>query len=82
MNYHYYASSVAEWRVDNDLEKLIKTMKKDRYGFIVWIVPANIEAHYQIQEYAPQVPGSIAIYQHGLPNDTIADQFGPCTCHD
>ena len=72
MNYHYFASSVAEWKVDKDLPKLIRAMKKDDFPFVVWIVPVNIEGDYEINFFAPIVDGAIMIYQHGFDSDKLS----------
>lgn len=58
---HYFASSVAEWRTGNDLEKLIKLFKKEDFPFKVWFVPLNENAGYKIESYAPLVEGRVLI---------------------
>ena len=56
---HFYASSCAEWRVSNDLDDLIKSMKRDGYQFNLFYVPVPKDAAYKIRCYAPQVPGAV-----------------------
>lgn len=63
MEHHYFASSVAEWMVDTDLEKLVKRMKTGGFSFSVYKVPKPIEAHYKIRNYEPVVEGTEPIKQ-------------------
>lgn len=55
---HFYASSIAEWRVSEKLEDLIKDMKKSEVTFGVWMVPTHKSAPYEIRGYRPQVEGT------------------------
>lgn len=55
--HHFYASSVAEWRTNKDLELLIKRMKKDGYPFNLYYVPLPDDAPYKISNYVPLVEG-------------------------
>ena len=65
-DYHYFASSVLNWTVNEDLEKCLRRQrlsdtKKESYqaaGCVVWRVPLHVDAHYSILDYAPQVEGS------------------------
>ena len=61
---HYYASSVAEWHVDNDLEKLIKFFKSEDFPFTISFVPLPIDADYEIRNYAPDVAGRVVIAKY------------------
>ena len=56
--HHFFASSAARWRVNYDLEKLIKDMKREKYPFAIWMVPGPDDTPYQINTYAPQVEGA------------------------
>jgi hypothetical protein len=52
---HYFASSVAEWRVSDDLEGLIKYFKSEDFPFVIWHIPLDIHADYKINGYVPDV---------------------------
>lgn len=58
---HFFASSIAEWKVDTDPGKLITFFKRERYDFSLWYVPVEVSAEYQINYYAPQVEGAILL---------------------
>lgn len=53
--YHYFASSVAQWRVDTDLVALLHDMAEAGYDFNVWLVHKPQNATYKIKAYAPDV---------------------------
>jgi hypothetical protein len=68
---HFYASSQFGWAVDYDLLKCLKKLERhDRstlksYGAkykrpdtVVFLVPGDINAEYQIDHYHPQVEGA------------------------
>jgi len=55
---HFFASSIAEWRVDTDPEKLISFFKRQGFDFSLWHVPVDVGVSYQIEFYAPQVEGA------------------------
>lgn len=60
MEFHFYASSVGEWQVSNDLGDLIARMKKHGLNFAIWKVPGNkLSATYEIKNYAPMVEGKV-----------------------
>ena len=61
--YHYFASSVAEWKVDTDLRDLIKWMERSSYPYTIYFVPVDIEENYPIKYYTPQVEGVFCIGQ-------------------
>ena len=56
---HFFAASMREWRVDQDIERLIRRMKKDKYAFSLWYVPTAIEQDYDIERFTPQVHGAV-----------------------
>jgi len=56
--YHFYASSIGQWRTSTDLPKLIKQMQADRLPYSLWYVPLAEDTPYEIQRYAPQVDGA------------------------
>ena len=55
--FHFYASSVGEWRVSDDIEALIKGMKRSGLDFAIWKVPGAKDSQYEIRNYAPVVEG-------------------------
>lgn len=56
---HFFAVSLVGWRVDKDIERLIRNMNKDGYGFSLWYVPTAVEQDYDIERSAPQVEGAV-----------------------
>ncbi len=47
------------WKIDTDIEKLIRTMKKEGYPFHLWLVPVGMDMDYDIENYAPKVEGAV-----------------------
>ena len=37
--FHFFASSIAEWCVHDNLEELVKVMKKEGFPFALWHIP-------------------------------------------
>lgn len=64
--HHFFASSAAAWRVDYDIEALIKAFKKDGYPFTIWMVPGPSSADYKIAYFAPQVEGALPVVHYGF----------------
>jgi hypothetical protein len=58
-NHHFFASSVGEWQVDEDLFTLLLKMDKMRWDYTVYYVPVAITEPYKINMYAPMVEGVI-----------------------
>ena len=56
-DFHFYATSIAEWQTETDLVKLIKTMQKDDLEFAIYYVPLHEELNYEIRAYLPAVEG-------------------------
>jgi len=54
-NFHFFASSIAEWRVDTNLDDLLRFMKKDSFPFIVYRVELPSNAEYGIRNYTPDI---------------------------
>jgi hypothetical protein len=54
--FHYFASSVAEWIADTDLEWIINHFKRAGFGFTILRIKLPAEAGYQIRNYKPVVP--------------------------
>lgn len=55
--FHFFASSIAEWRTDTDLTKLISFMQQEQFDFAVYYVPLHEELNYEIRAYIPAVEG-------------------------
>lgn len=58
---HFFAASLVEWRVDQDIERLIRRMKKSGWPFSLWYVPTAVEQDYDIERSAPQVDGAVML---------------------
>jgi|SanBayMetagenome_1026888.scaffolds.fasta_scaffold07961_3 hypothetical protein len=59
--FHFFASSVADWIVTNDrreLPDIIEFMEKEGYAYTLWMVPGDWKTNYMIEHYAPQVEGA------------------------
>lgn len=56
---HFFASSVAEWLADDDIERLIRSMKRSGLPFALWYVPAHVGDEYEIERYAPKIEGAV-----------------------
>ena len=67
--HHYYASSIADWRVFEYEQAARTTMEQLGYPFSIWRVELPITAKYSIREYRPDLPG------HLLTHTTFID---PC----
>ena len=70
-NFHFYASNAGEWLCSQDLEWLIKEMKKrsklrdgTKLHFWVFYIPKPIESTYEINRYQPQVEGAIFLGEY------------------
>lgn len=57
--FHFFASSVGEWRTGVDLKKLMKVMDSGGLRYNVFYVPGPADAEYKINMYAPQVKGTV-----------------------
>ena len=56
--YHYFASSVMEWRTNEDICELIRIMDKlGKDEYTIWKVPLPANASYEIDGYKPVVNG-------------------------
>ena len=42
--FHFFASSIAEWSVNKNIDDLIKHMVKAGFPFVVWYVPIPVTA--------------------------------------
>lgn len=64
--HHFFASSVATWRVSYDLHQLIEDMAREGYCFNVALVPGPIDTPYQIRNFMPQLEGTtyLAFYDN------------------
>ena len=60
--FHFYASSVADWAITNetrDLRALLKLMDKFGYSYNLFLVPLPSSAAYKIKRYEPEVEGTV-----------------------
>lgn len=60
-DYHFYASSVAQWATTTDkrdLRQLLKLMDEDGYAYNLFLVPGSHDSDYEIKMYQPQVAGA------------------------
>lgn len=64
--FHFFASSIAEWRTHKNLEELIKIMKLQGFTFAIWYVPLHEREPYQIASYTPQVEGRVFLGHWGF----------------
>jgi hypothetical protein len=53
---HYFASSLGEWRVETDLDALIRSMKRSKLPFNIYLVRLPKDAPYGIANFAPVLP--------------------------
>lgn len=58
-NRHFFAASFCTWKVDTDIEKLIRFMKKEKFPFSLYLVPVGMDMDYDIEFYKPQVEGTV-----------------------
>ena len=63
-DFHFYCQNCAEWQVSEDIDSLIKLMKRSckQNGFkffSMYYVPAPISAEYNIRQFKPEVEGCI-----------------------
>ena len=62
--FHFFASSCAEWATTTDhrtLFDLLKIMESSKFNYRLWKVPGPWDADYKIMHYAPHVEGSICL---------------------
>ena len=58
-NFHIFGSSIAEWKVSEDIHEVIAFMSRSKYPYSLFYVPLPVDAEYEIRHYAPQAEGSI-----------------------
>jgi hypothetical protein len=62
--FHFYASSLYEWKTDADLRKLMKDMDRDEYDYNLFYIPLPASAPYEIRMYEPEVKGAVYLGQY------------------
>jgi len=75
--FHFFASSVADWIVTTDtrtLPDLIVWMDKAGYPYSLWMVPGHWDTNYRIEWYAPQVEGAKYLGHFKAPKERAADR--------
>ena len=61
-DFHFFASSVADWVTtteERDLREVMYLMDKFGYDYNLFYVPVRFDQNYEIKMYQPQVEGSI-----------------------
>ncbi|NBQ17181.1 hypothetical protein EBU24_02605 [bacterium] len=58
-DFHFFASSFAEWRADEDVRVVIKYMEKQKIPYNLWMIPLDNQTGYEINYYQPQVEGAV-----------------------
>jgi len=56
---HFFAASFCTWKVDTDIERLIRFMKKEGRPFNLYLVPTSVDTDYDIDNHAPEVEGVV-----------------------
>jgi hypothetical protein len=56
---HFFASNAFEWQTSDNVEKLLKDMRRRKYPFNIFYVPLPEADEYQIRDYTPLVEGII-----------------------
>lgn len=56
---HFFAATMTEWRVDEDIEHLIRKMRANKDAFSLWYVPTAVNQDYEIEYFAPKVDGAV-----------------------
>jgi hypothetical protein len=58
--FHFFSSSIGEWKTAADLGELIATMKKHKLTFSLWKVPGDSKtSRYKIEAFTPMVDGRV-----------------------
>ncbi len=56
---HFFAASFCTWKVDTDIERLIRFMKKEKFPFSLYLVPVAMDVDYDIESFKPMVEGVV-----------------------
>jgi hypothetical protein len=56
---HFFAASFCTWKVDTDIERLIRFMKKEKHPFSLYLVPTSVDTDYDIEFFKPIVEGVV-----------------------
>jgi len=57
--FHFYGSSVAEWKTSDNIQDVINYLKPAKLPFSLWLVPLPDDAPYEINFYQPKVEGIV-----------------------
>lgn len=57
--HHFFASSIATWLANDDLDEITKAMKREGYPFNLWLIQGAVDRPYGINNYAPQVDDAV-----------------------
>lgn len=58
-DFHFFGSSVGRWYANNDLEEVLKQLRRDNLNFSIWYVPVPVQEPYDIRCFKPVVPGIV-----------------------
>ena len=61
---HFFLSSYATWVLttpNRTLTQAVRMMNKEGNPYTIWYVPVAHDAGYEINFYAPQVDGAVAV---------------------
>jgi len=75
--FHFFASSVAEWIATTnrrELPDLIEYMEKAGYAYTLWLVPGPWSMNYEIKHYTPQAIGA-KILGHFAPKNARKKKY-------
>lgn len=57
--FHFFASNLGTWMVDEDMHKLIARMEDEGLGYNIFYIPKPMDSNYEILTYCPDVDGAI-----------------------
>lgn len=57
--FHFFASSVGEWRIDTDIRRLMQSMDRSRLKYGIWFIPHDRSTKYEIRSYQPVIDGAV-----------------------
>ena len=69
MQFHFYASSIGEWRTSDDIEALVKGMKRSKLNFALWKIPGDKSIPYEINRYRPVVDETVYLGTYQMLGD-------------
>lgn len=61
---HYFVSSIMEWKTGMDIGALVAHFKRNKQPFMIFWVPLPESESYKIDNFMPQVEGSIPLTRY------------------